>query len=50
MRRSPLNTLELYDLVQRHTTPDHGDRSLFARGINASYAHEGYWQCDANDL
>ncbi|WPF65424.1 MULTISPECIES: hypothetical protein [unclassified Corynebacterium] len=50
MLRSPLSTLELYDLVQHHTTPDRGDRTLFARGINASYAYEGYRQFDANDL
>lgn len=50
IRRSPLNTLELYDLVQRHTTPNRGDRTLFARGINASYAYEGYTRFDANDL
>ena len=42
MERSPVNDLEIRTLLQGALTKDIHDRTVFMKGLDASYFYEGY--------
>ena len=50
MQRSPVRNTEIKHLVAGALSPNLDDISLLARGIDASYAYEGYTAYRAQDL
>ena len=50
MERSPIKDLEIKHLLKAALTDRVDDREVFMKGINASYAYEGYEQFKAEEL
>ena len=50
MQRSPVRDTEIKHLIAGALSPNLDDISLLARGIDASYAYEGYTAYRAQDL
>jgi len=42
MERSPVNTLEIWTLLQEHLTDEVNNRDVIFKGIDQSYYYEGY--------
>lgn len=42
MERSPIKTTEIKQLLQQALTDKINDRNIYMKGIDASYAYEGY--------
>lgn len=50
MERSPVNSLELRELLKPALTDQISDREVYFRGLNASYAYEGEEEYDVHKL
>ena len=50
MERSPIKDLEIKHLLKATLTDRVDDREVFMKGIDASYAYEGYEQFKAEEL
>ena len=50
MERSPIKDLEIKHLLKAALTDRVDDREVFMKGIDASYAYEGYEQFKAEEL
>jgi len=50
MERSPVNDLEIRDLISNALTDEINDRELYMRGIDVSYFYEGYSEYKIDDL
>ena len=50
MQRSPVNDMEIKQLLQNALTDQINDRTVFMQGIDASYHYEGYTAFKTEDL
>ena len=50
MERSPIKDLEIKQLLSKALTKETNDRQVYIKGIDASYAYEGYETFRAEDL
>ncbi len=50
MERSPIKSLEIKTLLQNALTSDIDNRNIYLKGIDASYAYEGYATYKAEDF
>ena len=50
MERSPIKDTEIKHLLSKALTKETNDRQVYIKGIDASYAYEGYETFKAEDL
>lgn len=50
MKRSPVNDLEIRDLLKKALTDKIDDRAIFMQGVDVSYFYEGYSEFKVEDL
>lgn len=50
MERSPIKDIEIKQLLSKALTKETNDRQVYIKGIDASYAYEGYETFKAEDL
>lgn len=50
MERSPIKSVEIRELLREALTPDINNRTVYMKGIDASYNYEGYFQFNTEDM
>ena len=50
MKRSPIKSVEIKELLRAALTEDINDREVYMKGIDASYNYEGYFTYKTNEL
>ena len=50
MERSPIKSVEIRELLREALTPDINNRTVYMKGIDASYNYEGYFQFNTEEM
>lgn len=50
MERSPIKSVEIRELLREALTPDINNKTVYMKGIDASYNYEGYFQFNTEDM
>ena len=50
IERSPIKSVEIRELLREALTPDINNKTVYIKGIDASYNYEGYFQFNTEDM